>query len=353
MTARTDFAGDAGPISVDGSARYVGALFFLALSAACDPAVEAPLTFTDAFPEVRRITLEEDLADPIVGFTSLAVGENGDLIVTDQASSKVRVFARDGRLLRTLGRRGDGPGELDGPRWAAAGTEGEIRVVEQGSPRVTIYWADDSVTVGAIPGHYGSWIAPAGSRWVVGAATRTTRFATLTEDDVEAPRYGTPPDAVTETPFWIFFAKDRGTVVGDGVWINNSFSPELRIFDLEGSEVANVGAASPNWIGPTAPPIDRISLESDRARIEEWSRTFTVVSSLVARRDSLVFVQVGRHAPADQDPYYVEPAWVDVYEIDGTKRYEELLLHAPIAAGGDHVYVLASQPPEGWVLTVH
>lgn len=38
----------------------------------------------------------------------------GEVIVADQGASSVHAFGRDGRLLRTLARRGDGPGELNG-----------------------------------------------------------------------------------------------------------------------------------------------------------------------------------------------------------------------------------------------
>jgi hypothetical protein len=66
-------------------------------------------------------TLVEDLrigtidGSPETEFTNIVgidVGSDGRIYVLDRSSSNVRVFAPDGSYLRTLGREGQGPGEL-------------------------------------------------------------------------------------------------------------------------------------------------------------------------------------------------------------------------------------------------
>ena len=322
----------------------------LFVAIACDRGVPSPLTFDQVFPEHSRIELEEDPADPIIGLTALSVGPSGRLVVTDQAASRVRVYSPSGELITALGREGDGPGELKGPTWAAEGPLGEIRVVEQGSPRVTTYWPGDSISVSALPGHYGSWIAPISGQWVAGAATRTERFAVLERDPAVA--FGGPPPEVNSTPFWIFFAKDRAGHVGDGLWVNSSFVPEVRVFDLDGVQARELRVESDRWVNPTAPPVDRIDQPGDRERIEEWATGFTVVAGLAGLTDSLAVVQFGRHAPAPNEPYYVRPEWVDVYDAEGTMVIEGLDLEHRILSGGDHLYLLVAEPPSPWTLSV-
>jgi hypothetical protein len=47
--------------------------------------------------------------------TAVAVDARGRIYVADRIGSTVKVYAPDGRFLRTLGREGDGPGEYRGP----------------------------------------------------------------------------------------------------------------------------------------------------------------------------------------------------------------------------------------------
>ena len=333
--------------------RDQGPLMLLVALGACEaPASERALEAV--FPETKRVVLQEDVTDPIAGITALSVSSQGDLIVTDLAASKVRVFGPDGSLLRTLGGPGEGPGELDGPNWAAAGPNGEIRVVERGSPRVTTYWPNDSATVERLPGHYGFWIAPTSNAWTVGAATRTTRFATLgSEEDQTGAAFGVPPDRVATTPFWVFFAKDRGVVLGDEVWTNSSMTPELSAFSLHGELLRNAALRSERWIEPTPPPIDRIEHPGDRERIEAWSRTFTVVTALAAMGDSVVVVQYGVHDPAPQEPYRTMPQWIDVYGRSGALLDSGLIATRRLLAGGRQLYFLEAEPPEPWTITIH
>ena len=281
-------------------ARTLSRLLALVVLGGCaaDGSQDMPLRFDAVFPEQSRIELEEDMADPIQAITALSVTESGRLIVVDGPAGKVRVFDAAGSVQAVLGRPGEGPGELDAPRWAAAGPDDAIRVVQQGSPRITVYRDQDSVEVAELPGHYGHWIQPIGDEWAVGASSMEARYATLSSDLTQTLAMFEPVSTmVRETPFWIFLAVDRATVADGAIVVNNSFAPTLRRFDATGRLLAEVDVAPENWIPPSSPPIDRIRNPGDGQIIEDWSKTFTVVTGLAARSDSLVFVQFGRHNP--------------------------------------------------------
>ncbi|MBE3111010.1 MAG: 6-bladed beta-propeller [Acidobacteria bacterium] len=59
------------------------------------------------------------------------VDDAGSIYVLDQQSSHVKVFDASGKYLRTIGRQGQGPGELDRPRMLSINrVRGEISVLE-------------------------------------------------------------------------------------------------------------------------------------------------------------------------------------------------------------------------------
>jgi hypothetical protein len=72
--------------------------------------------------ELPRLTLEEELrissvTDPDLGFSQIGpvtVDQEGRIYVFDELDMEIRVHRSDGRLQRTLGRRGEGPGEFQG-----------------------------------------------------------------------------------------------------------------------------------------------------------------------------------------------------------------------------------------------
>lgn len=90
----------------------------------------------------------------------LAVAPNGDIAVIDQLNGVVRVFSRDGRFLRTVGRPGQGPGELSRSANGIYFLGDSLLVLDPGERRLTAFAPDgtvDSVTL--IPP------APRGQGW--------------------------------------------------------------------------------------------------------------------------------------------------------------------------------------------
>lgn len=68
-----------------------------------------------AFGEVRQFVVDDE----------------GSIYVLDTKSDHIKVFDRSGKYVRTIGRKGQGPGELDGPRALSFDrTNGELAVLE-------------------------------------------------------------------------------------------------------------------------------------------------------------------------------------------------------------------------------
>lgn len=101
--------------------------------------------------EVVSWMLEEDLridehADYYLGsVASVAVRADGTLLVADQEENHVKVISREGLLLRTLGRQGQGPGEFQGLLQASL-ARGDSLYVLDGMRKVSVF-ADTSYTL--------------------------------------------------------------------------------------------------------------------------------------------------------------------------------------------------------------
>ncbi|MGD9548981.1 MAG: hypothetical protein AB7V45_15735 [Candidatus Krumholzibacteriia bacterium] len=108
------------PLSMLGKAPFASVLtaVILSLPPAAAGAVEPvdlpaapPVRRTLALEEVWRVGGNDD--DILLGLvTSGVIDENGNVLLVDRQLSRVVVISPDGELVGTLGREGDGPGEL-------------------------------------------------------------------------------------------------------------------------------------------------------------------------------------------------------------------------------------------------
>lgn len=74
---------------------------------------------------------------------SVAVGPDGHLYVLDSGNHHVQVFDAEGRHLRTLGRKGGGPGEMQlWPHTIRMGTDGTVHVYDIGKRGLVRFAAD-------------------------------------------------------------------------------------------------------------------------------------------------------------------------------------------------------------------
>lgn len=314
-----------------------------------EPTSEA--SFQDAFAEVARVELEESASDPIVSVEHVGQRPGGGYVVPDRDAGKVRLFDRVGREAAVLGTPGDGPGELDEPTGAVELPDGRVAVVQRANPRLTIFRPDRAPLIESVPGQYGFWAAPVGEGFVAGVATRDARFARFDGEGNALATFGSHDPAVSDTPFWIFFATDHAAVLGDTVAVNTSLFPTIRLHGPEGESIGVIEDPPPRWEPATEPPVSDLSEPGNRERLEEWARSFTIVRNLAAVGDSLLVVEYGRHDPRDADAYFSVPTTVDVYRADGEKLAAGLTLPGRVVGGGDQLLVLTAEPPDPWTIT--
>lgn len=83
--------------------------------------------------QVGSLTASEDETFASVAISTLP-GPDGHLFVLDYVASRVLVFTRDGRFVRQVGRRGEGPGEFRAPTGLAIDSRGTIWVADAFGP---------------------------------------------------------------------------------------------------------------------------------------------------------------------------------------------------------------------------
>jgi hypothetical protein len=94
---------------------------------------------------VHELTIgNENDTDEAMIFTirALQVGAGGEIYVLDGKIGRVKVYGPDGRHLRTFGKKGQGPGELQSPSRMTMTADGGLCFLDSGNNRVSIYSPD-------------------------------------------------------------------------------------------------------------------------------------------------------------------------------------------------------------------
>jgi len=105
--------------------------------------------------EELRIGRLEGPAEYVFGsIDGLAVGPDGSLHVVDQQASAIRRYTPDGSWTGTIGRRGEGPGEIGNTDGGiAVDARGRVAIRDPGNARLTVYSPEgESLSTWPIPG---------------------------------------------------------------------------------------------------------------------------------------------------------------------------------------------------------
>jgi streptogramin lyase len=74
------------------------------------------------------------------GPCDVAVAANGDIFIADgHQGSRVAKFARDGRFIKSWGTKGEGPGQFNTPHAIAIDSSGRVFVADRGNRRIQIF----------------------------------------------------------------------------------------------------------------------------------------------------------------------------------------------------------------------
>ncbi len=167
------------------------------LAAACDAG--GTRNGTAPAPELRPIdslVLREEPGAPIGMIRGFAVTASGELVVADDQQGRLLVFARDGSLSRTLGRRGEGPGEWSAGPYLSYPLDPAHLIVSEGSAITVVSIADGSERWSLPATPLDQLIQPVNG-FVVRRAVDRERRSTLSRfpaspDSAQEPSFGGP-----------------------------------------------------------------------------------------------------------------------------------------------------------------
>lgn len=107
-------------------------------------------------PRTPTLVIAAEDSEPETAFFGIQGGlviSDGRIVVADESSGALKVFDPSGRFVRTVGQRGEGPGEFESPFLAGRIGSDTMLVVDPPLRRVSLLHADD--------GFLGSWLIPA------------------------------------------------------------------------------------------------------------------------------------------------------------------------------------------------
>jgi hypothetical protein len=78
--------------------------------------------------------------------SAVAIGANGDIFVADghggNSNARIVKFTKEGKFIKTWGKKGAGPGEFDAPHALAFDSKGRLFVADRGNSRIQIFDQD-------------------------------------------------------------------------------------------------------------------------------------------------------------------------------------------------------------------
>lgn len=256
--------------------------------------IVAEAGFDETFSMLSEVRLAFHADDPLGYIGDLLITDEG-LVLADQVQSNIKVFSRSGILEKTLGRPGDGPGELRGPTVLAEHPGGGF-VVADSRARAKVYLPGTSALepFGQLP-----TTRMVGLEWV---GSGSVFLVSGLYDDGEN-RFGAvlwSADGGSETPFHSLprhfdemyrgnFLQVRAVPMGDRYASLDHAGNRLRLTEPTDSKtsewlVTTAGYAPPNW------PSGQLE---DRSALTDWARTQWWGSALipVGRRLVIGFVR--------------------------------------------------------------
>lgn len=99
---------------------------------------------TVEFVEDLSISPENDKGEILLYFPNLcAVNEEGNIYIGDYQDSSIKVFDPQGKYLKTIGRKGNGPGEFQSILELSFLPDGRYLVLDSEQNRISFFSADD------------------------------------------------------------------------------------------------------------------------------------------------------------------------------------------------------------------
>ena len=326
---------------------------------------------TERIELVQDLIIGGDPDDPAGAFYQpwgTAVDQRGNVYVLDAGNHRIQVFDRDGGFLRSIGRRGQGPGEMETPTSIVI-AGGKIVVADRSTSRLSFWTADGTylngvalfnrladvsgLADGSLVGRYLE-IDPDRPRRTIPPLRMV--FVRVSAEGTEQRRYAALP-SLSETPLAMPLVPRLTNTPSGDLYVMRGDRYQVLALDTEG----NVRwALRTTW--PLLPVPQRLideAMEGPRTpnldpSIFDWPENIPALSAV--RVDGHGHVWVFPYAPlalapeSGATPSPTGDVPVDVYTRDGDRLFSGLIGSDSSAwvgwhaAHGDFVFTMRRRP---------
>lgn len=251
--------------------------------------------FTDAFPVIDSVLLEATAEQPIVRVSGFEVDDQGRMLIADASERVIRVHSPSGRLLYSIGRSGDGPGEFRQPRFLIP-LAGDSLIVGESSGRLHRFIGDSVVRTWQLDGvGFVSGIARGPSGEIVASAAdgRESEVLRFDGDGKLVARStvfsGVPVREQAADPRWLSFLQLWIASCGDKLVAAATLSDSV----WSSFENGTSWAATSSRFGGYLPPQLPIGSAAGSERPFDWIKRYDVIQGLVCddERIGVTFVR--------------------------------------------------------------
>ncbi|WP_337171613.1 6-bladed beta-propeller [Gemmatimonas aurantiaca] len=257
----------------------------------------APALFRESFLLTDSLELESTDQSPIVRISGLAIDHAGRIVLADASERTVRIHAPDGRLLKLIGRSGDGPGEFREPRFIMALSGNELAIGE-GTGKLHVFRNDSLVRTQQLEGlTFVSSFSHDPSRGMLVAIQTDGEKSSLYLYDVQGKLLKSIPVVANKPapdqpldPRWNNVYQAWSTTCGDGhAYVATTISDSVWRVALDDGAIASQSAA---YVGYSAPVLPDPSAPVDRAKLFGWIKKYDAVQGIMCERGQVGFTFV-------------------------------------------------------------
>lgn len=235
--------------------------------------------FVDSLTDEREIALEQSAEHPIVRLSGFDRRADGTFMIGDVSEGRVTIFTPEGHVRARIGRKGQGPGEFDQPRYPRFGSDGRIYVADGGLMRLQVFDSTgtfltsiDLSNVGMIT----DFDRLADGRLVFSIIPSAHDSVLVLTDSLAKPiRRFLPignalPEGSSSHSAWISIRQPVMTVRHDSAFVVSTLSDSLWTVDLNSGAVAHTHLDIPGYARPALPE----TFEPGPRGLSAWTKTF-------------------------------------------------------------------------------
>lgn len=295
--------------------------------------------FDTAFRLEKKIAFEETEEVALLSVRSIARDREGRLFVIDSRAGNLKVFDEQGKVLRSIGRRGEGPGEFGAPVGITL-WKNQIFVQDMLRARIHIFDKDTDAFLKALPGSDAREILAYKDRLYLGSARLAddTSLQILDLEGQELASYVRIPEITRSNQLVSsnvsFDLDEQGRV-----YLLHEMDYQIIRVDEQGQEKTLVQGSSPAYV---APPSEPFKAFHSRELLKKWGDSWSSLLKLaVLKSKGLILVS---YIPLEGG------FALDTYTLAGERHLKTMKSDKRLVLADEHAVYFIAEAEEGYEL---